>query len=64
MNPLRSYVLHALEDADPEPDIDRPRLRTQQAMGGGLVLYEPRADDPDAWAHAGSQTLVDLREVA
>jgi len=64
MNPLKSYVLHALQDADPEPDTDRPRLRTKQAMGGGLVFYEPRAGDPDAWIHGGAQTLVDLTEVA
>jgi hypothetical protein len=64
MNPLKSYVLHALEDADPEPGTDRPRLRTQQAMGGGLVLYEPRADEADAWIHGDDRTLVDLKEVA
>jgi len=64
MNPLKSYVMHALQDSDPEPDTDRPRLRTRQAVGGGLVLYEPRADEADAWAHASPQTLVDLQEVA
>lgn len=64
MNPLKSYVLHALQDSDPKPDTDRPRLRTQEAVGGGLVLYEPSADEADAWAHAGPQTLVDLQEVA
>lgn len=64
MNPFKSFARRALRDSEPEPDLERPRLRTQQAMGGGLVLYEPRADDPDAWIHGSAQTLVELQEVA
>jgi len=61
MNPLKSYVAHALQDADPEPDIDRPRLRANQTPGGQIQLYGP---DTSAWIGCEAEDCIVPEEVA
>jgi|GEM_PF-4767253 len=57
---FRPYI-EAVADATPEPEPDRPPLRTTQAAGGGVVLYEER--DADCWLWAETNVVVDIQEV-
>lgn len=61
MNPLKSFVAHALEDADPEPDVDRPRLEANQTPGGQFQLVEP---ETSAWIGCESEDCIVPEEVA
>ena len=61
MNPLKSYVRHALEDADPEPDPDRPALEANQTPGGHFQLVEPATN---AWIGCEREDCIVPEEVA
>ena len=63
-NPLKSFVAHALEDAEPGP---MPTLDAHRTPDGGLLFVAPAAerrqspDESGAWIHADTDTLVDTR---
>jgi len=54
------HFIEAAADAEPEPTTERPTLRTTEAAGGGVVLYEER--DADSWLWADDATVIDVRE--
>ena len=61
MNPLKTYVLHSLEDSDPDPGTDRPRLDANQTPGGQFQLVEP---ETNAWIGCETADCIVPEEVA
>lgn len=57
---IKAYI-EAVADATPEPEPNRPPLRSTQAAGGGVVIYEER--DADCWLWAETDAVVDIQEV-
>jgi len=63
MNPLKSFVPHALDNADLEPDTDGPQLRADQTIGGWFQIYEVGNGD-EAWISADPDECLEPEEVA
>lgn len=61
MNPLKSFVRHALHDADPEPEPDRPQLEMRQTQDGEFQLVETETNH---WIGCDPADCIDLEEVA
>jgi len=61
MNPVKSFLRQALKDAEPEPDIDRPRLEANRTPGGHFQLVEP---ETNAWIGCEPEDCIVPEEVA